>query len=268
MYTPSILILDSGAGGLSVAGEIRKQLPGARYIYFADTEYYPYGLKSESELLLRVCRIVDLVTTSFAIDIAVIACNTASTAVLDTLRSRFTIPFVGVVPAVKPAARMTKTGAIGVLATTGTVSRNYTLALINEFAGDRSVYLYGSPTLVEIAEAKLRGTIPDSSIISQEMAGLLMQAQPGEIDTVVLACTHFPLLKRELAECALSVSYWVDSGEAIARRVEHLVNRLGLGVSMTSTLSHILMTSFSSGAYDPSALNEYLGPYKMDMVEL
>lgn len=266
MHTPSILILDSGAGGLSVAGEIRKQLPGARYIYCADTEFFPYGSKSESELLLRVCQVIDVVTAQFAIDIAVIACNTASTAVLDTLRSRYTIPFVGVVPAIKPAAMLTQTGVIGVLATSGTVSRSYTGALIKEFASNCSVYLYGSPVLVDIAEAKLRGIKPDANAVTEELTGLLKQAPAEKIDTVVLACTHFPLLKSELAQSAPGVSYWVDSGEAIARRVLHWANHLGLADSIPQGKNVILTTSDASAVYNQNALDNYLGPHEVKAV--
>lgn len=272
MHSPSILILDSGAGGLSVAGEIRNRLPGARYVYLADTEFFPYGMRSESELLYRVCQAIEFATARFAIDIAVIACNTASTAILDSLRTRFSIPFVGVVPAIKPAARLSQTGAIGLLATNGTVSRSYTTALIKEFAGHCSVYLYGSPTLVEIAEAKLRGEHPDPFAISHELDGLLSQAPKGKIDTVVLACTHFPLLGDELTQCAPDITYWVDSGEAIARRVNHWVNHLGLIVpsSLPSALeqNRILVTSDSAGRYHSDTLTKYLGPHRIEVVQI
>lgn len=271
MHIPTILVVDSGAGGLTVTSEIRKQLPGARYIYFADTGYYPYGSKTELELLLRVSQIIERVTAQFDIDIAVIACNTASTVVLDALRSRFEIPFVGVVPAIKPAARLTRSGTIGVLATSGTVSRSYTAALIKEFASNCAVYLHGSPALVHFAEAKLCGQKPDIQEISRELALLLTQAPDRAIDTVVLACTHFPLLRHELAISGPGVSHWVDSGEAIARRVEHWVDHLRLAkkdVPSQGTIPGTFLTTATRLTYTESSLNSLLGPHQCALISL
>lgn len=261
MDIPRILILDSGIGGLSVASEIRKRNPAAKLHYLADLEYFPYGLRSEGELIDRVSWLITRVIREYPINIVVVACNTASTVVLDALRARFQMPFVGVVPAIKPAALLTKTRAIGVLATEGTVNRQYTANLIRDFASHCSVFLYGSQVLVETAENKLRGNHVAQSVINHEVEHLTKQAENECIDTVVLACTHFPLLISELKTAAPFVRHWVDSGAAIARRVEHWISHLGLDYSIPNKLNCFMVTE-SRFTYDAESIQRLLGAYE------
>jgi glutamate racemase len=148
----------------------------------------------------------------------VIACNSASTAVLDCLRAEFEVPFVGVVPAIKPAALCSGNKKIGLLATQGTVTRAYIDRLINEFAADCEVVRVGSQLLVELAEQKLRGeTVTDDRLLS--VIQPLLQA---EVDVVVLGCTHFPWFKADFQRLCPQIT-WLDSGQAIARRVDSLL---------------------------------------------
>lgn len=226
MSYPSVLVLDSGIGGLSIVGKIREFCTPSEIHYLADLAGFPYGIKSEQEIIRRVVNLLEANLPVYRPQVVVIACNTASTLVLDELRSRFKVPFVGVVPAIKPAAALTETGVIALLATEGTVNRHYTHKLVQDFAPDRRVILHGSAKLVLLAEQKLKGQPPAAAEIDQEISALknpLLQ-----LDTVVLACTHFPLLKEELCHALPQVKFWVDSGEAIARRVQYWLDQMGL----------------------------------------
>lgn len=261
MDVPRILVLDSGIGGLSVASEIRKQVPSAKLFYLADLEFFPYGVKTESALIDRVTWLINQVSRQFFFNIVVVACNTASTVVLNALRARFNLPFVGVVPAIKPAALLSKNRTVGVLATEGTVTRQYTANLIRDFASHCDVFLYGSQLLVDIAENKLRGEHIDQTAIRHEIDCLIRLSATNCIDTVVLACTHFPLLLPELKAAAPGIKHWVDSGEAIARRVQHWIDHLGLDCSQPNNLNCFMITA-SPFSYDNDAVRHLLGNYE------
>jgi len=216
-----ILLFDSGVGGLSVLDHIARALPGAPIVYVADNAGFPYGLKSEAELTARVPALLGRLVERYDPKVVVIPCNTASVIALGPVRAALDRPVVGTVPAIKPAALATRTRAIGVLGTLATVRQPYVDRLIVEFAADKQVFRHGSARLVEIAEAKLRGVAPDMAEIAAELAALTGQPGADAVDTVVLACTHFPLLADELAAVAPGLTF-VDSGVGIARRVAHL----------------------------------------------
>ena len=187
---PTVLVFDSGVGGLSVYNEIRQLLPNLHYIYAFDNVAFPYGEKSEEFIVERVVEIVTAVQQRYPLALAVIACNTASTVSLPALREKFAFPVVGVVPAIKPAARLTANGIVGLLATRGTVKRPYTRELIDRFANECRIEMLGSAELVELAEAKLHGEpVPLEELRRILRPWLRMQEPP---DTVVLGCTHFP----------------------------------------------------------------------------
>jgi glutamate racemase len=220
---PTILVFDSGVGGLSIYQEVQRLVPFARYVYASDNEAFPYGTKREEEVIARVSDVLHRLISRFAPDVLVVACNTASTVALPKLRSHIPIPLVGVVPAIKPAARVSKSRVIGLLATPGTVQRSYTRNLIDEFAQDCTVVRVGSSELVELAEDKLRGTTLDIERIRGIIAPLFAGEYGSKLDTVVLGCTHFPLLKTELTAASPWPVAWVDSGLAIAKRVRFLL---------------------------------------------
>ncbi|MGB5854534.1 MAG: glutamate racemase [Oceanisphaera sp.] len=226
----NILIFDSGMGGLSVYRELRQTLLGHQYLYLFDNACFPYGELTESRLVERVVELFTAFVARHPVDIAIIACNTASTYVLPALRQCLTIPVVGVVPAIKPAAEYSrqhqaansstsKPGHIGLLATPGTVSRCYTTELIQSFAADLQVSLLGTTELVEMAEDKLSGVPVDMPQLYKVLAPWLGEQGP---DTLVLGCTHFPLLAAEIGQCLPSAKL-IDSGAAIARRVISLL---------------------------------------------
>ena len=219
---PTVLVFDSGVGGLSVYNEIRQLLPNLHYIYAFDNVAFPYGEKSEEFIVERVLEIVTAVQQRYPLALAVIACNTASTVSLPALRDKFAFPVVGVVPAIKPAARLTANGVVGLLATRGTVKRPYTRELISRFANECKIEMLGSAELVELAEAKLHGEpVPLDELRRILRPWLRMQEPP---DTVVLGCTHFPLLAEELMQVLPEGTRLVDSGAAIARRTTWLIS--------------------------------------------
>ena len=220
--TPTILVFDSGLGGLTVFREIVKLRPGARYIYVADDAYFPYGQHTEDEIVARVVPLVGDLIAEHAPDLAVIACNTASTLVMTHLREAYSVPFVGTVPAIKPACASSKTKRVSVLGTKGTVKREYTKKLIADFAQGCDVTLVGAENLASLAEAALRGERVSDDAIAAEIAPCFLNGD-ARTDTVVLACTHYPLLINQMLALAPWSVDWIDPAPAIARRVSDLL---------------------------------------------
>jgi glutamate racemase len=218
-----ILVFDSGIGGLSVLGPIRALLPGAPIVYAADSAGYPYGTRRAAEIEARVPAMLGRLAERCDPELVVIACNTASTIALDAVRFALDLPVVGTVPAIKPAAALSRTRAIGVLGTEATVRQPYLDRLVEEFASDCMVVRHGSAELVDLAEAKLRGEATDP-LAYRRILDALFAAPGGErIDTVVLACTHFPLVEAELAAASSRPVRFVDGKEGIARRTAWLL---------------------------------------------
>ena len=216
---PTILLLDSGLGGLTVLAEVMRARPDAAYVYAADDAAFPYGDWPEAALADRVATLVACLVARFAPDLAVIACNTISTLVLPVLRDRFDLPFIGTVPAVKPAAALSRSGRISVLATPGTVRRDYTRGLVEAYAAGCQVDLVGSTRLARLAESELAGDPASDEAIRAEIAPCFRDEAGRRTDVVVLACTHYPLLLHRLRRLAPWPVTWVDSAPAIARRV-------------------------------------------------
>jgi glutamate racemase len=223
---PTILVFDSGLGGLTVMREIVKARPDAHYVYVADDAFFPYGHHAEDQIIARVVPLIGELIDAHSPDLVVIACNTASTLVMSHLRERYEIPFVGTVPAIKPACARSKTKHVSVLGTKGTVKREYTKALIRDFAQGCEVALIGSGELASLAEDALSGIEVSDLEISAEIAPCFVQnsADPrARTDTVVLACTHYPLLMDRLIRLAPWPVDWIDPAPAIARRVADLL---------------------------------------------
>jgi glutamate racemase len=216
-----LLFFDSGVGGLSVLGPTRALLPHAPIVYAADSAAFPYGERSEAEIAARVPALLGRLVERFHPRLAVIACNTASTIALDHVRAALDIPVVGTVPAIKPAALLSTNRVIGVLGTAATVRQPYVNDLAQQFASDCTVIRHGSPELVELAEAKLAGEAVSIEIVRAALAPLRGAARGEEIDVVVLACTHFPLLTDEISAAWPGVKL-IDGGLGIARRIAFL----------------------------------------------
>ena len=217
-----LLLFDSGVGGLSVLAEIRAALPNAPIVYVADNGGFPYGTKTEAEISARVPALLGRLVERYRPRLIVIACNTASTIALAGVRAALDLPIVGTVPAIKPAAEQSRTRVIGVLGTNATVRQPYVDDLSARFASDCQVLRHGSAELVQLAETSLRGRTTPDSAYAQVMAGLLDQEGGDRMDTVVLACTHFPLVADRLAKAAPRPLLFVDGAKGIARRVAHL----------------------------------------------
>jgi glutamate racemase len=255
-----VVIFDSGVGGLSVYQEIYALLPQVQFIYAFDNAAFPYGELDDATLIKRTNYIVTLLANQYQADLVVIACNTASTIVLPSLRQQLTIPVVGVVPAIKPAALISQTKSIGLLATPATVNRAYTHQLIQQFANGCDVKMIGSTRLVEMAEQKLRGKLVDIDELTEILA-----PWQGTVDSIVLGCTHFPLIKQEILLALNHQINVIDSGKAIAKRVALL---LALPTDVAAITSSIKNVTYSSAATsDAAALNKSLNEMQLDIIQ-
>ena len=247
----TILVFDSGLGGLTVYREIRYARPGADFIYAADDAAFPYGAIPEPALVAAVTTLMGELIAAHRPDLIVIACNTASTIVLSDLRKKFSLPFVGTVPAIKPACANSVTRHVAVLGTEATVAREYTRALIRDHAGDCRVTLVGSKALAAYAEAELIGTPVSDEAIQAEIAPCFRE-DGARTDTVVLACTHYPLLIDRLRQLAPWPVAFVDPAPAVARRVNEL-----LGPAPFPKHSGKTRTVFTSGRPPRAALARF-----------
>ncbi|MBB4039782.1 glutamate racemase [Microvirga flocculans] len=252
---PTILVFDSGLGGLTVFSEVLKVRPDARYVYAADDAGFPYGRLSEAVLAERVVGVMERLIGLYDPDLVVVACNTASTIVLPHLRARFPIPFVGTVPAIKPAAKTTQTGSLTVLATPGTVARDYTRDLIETYAAGCRVNLVGSRRLAGFAEAELAGNPVADAELLEELRPCFVEDDGGRTDVVALGCTHYPLLLARFQALAPWPVTWIDPAPAIARRVIQL---LGEPVPGHEADDDEALALFTSGAGMSAALRSAL----------
>lgn len=252
---PTVLLFDSGLGGLTVFREIATLRPDARFIYAADDAFFPYGRHSEATLVARVLSVLDGLITAHRPDLVVIACNTASTLVLCQLRVRFKVPFVGTVPAIKPACAASVSKLVSVLGTEATVKREYTRALIRDFAEGCAVTLVGSARLAELAESELMGEPVEDADVAAEIAPCFVAANGTRTDTIVLACTHYPLLLDRLQRLSPWPVKFIDPAPAIARRVAELLGAGGGGPPRPARLV------FSSGRPLRPGLRTTLGRF-------
>jgi glutamate racemase len=225
---PTILVFDSGLGGLTVLREIVKVRPDAHYVYVADDDFFPYGRHSEDEIIARVVPMVGELIGTHKPDLVVIACNTMSVSVMAHLRAAYGVPFVGTVPAIKPACAASKTRRVSVLGTKATVKREYTQALIRDHGQGCEVTLVGSADLASLAEAALSGVeVGDKEIFAELAPCFVGDGDKARTDTIVLACTHYPLLMERLVRLAPWPVDWIDPAPAIARRVSDLLRPPG-----------------------------------------
>ena len=211
-------VFDSGAGGLTILSALRKHLPYENYVYFGDTANCPYGMRSDAdivELSLRANRFL----IEQGVKLIVVACNTASLAALKTLRNAFSVPIVGVVPAVQLAARASKTGRIGVAATYHAAQSSYLRQLIAEEAQGKQVYTVGCPELVSLVE---QGQV-DGPLVEQAVRAALQPLLAHDVDIIVLGCTHFPALRAMMELVAGQQVKVIDSALAVASYTQALL---------------------------------------------
>lgn len=267
LQTPKVLVFDSGLGGLTVLAEVTRQRPDVRCLYAADDAGFPYGRLSEPDLIGRVAAVMSRLIADYAPDAVVIACNTASTLVLPHLRAAYPhLPFVGTVPAVKPAAAQSNSKIISVLATPGTVARDYTHDLVRNYAAHCEVTLVGSTKLASLAEMFMKGEPVSDSAILDEIAPGFVEKDGRRTDCIVLACTHYPLLLTQFERLAPWPVAWIDPAEAIARRVDHVL-RDDLGLPRSDARpneSHSAL--FTTGSAPGSALAAALARRGIDKI--
>jgi len=254
-----VLVFDSGVGGLTIARELSEMAPALEMDYAADTGFFPYGDKSDAELRQRLPKVAKALFDHVRPDVFVIACNTASTLALEEVRAVLPCPVVGTVPAIKPAAAQSQSGTIGLLATPGTIRRSYTDRLISEFAADVGVIKHGSLDLVELAEAVARGETPDIEQFKAAQRTLFDAPGGEEIDTIVLACTHFPLVRDQLIESAPREICYIDSGAAIARQTLRQLVRIGRAEARSQSGGRAFITDTAEGAEGLIAVFERFG---------
>ena len=259
--TAPILLFDSGVGGLTVLAQLRKLRAEAPLIYAADLAGLPYGEKSEAEVAARVAGLLGRMSERFRPRLITIACNTASTIALGMVREVLHVPIVGTVPAIKPAAEITTTGTIGLLGTAATVRQKYVDDLEREFAAGKRLIRFACPGLVETAEAKLRGEAPDPAVFAAAAAGLRNQPGGPDIDTVVLACTHLPLIEDELRRAIGGNVRFVDGAQGIARRIAYLTQ----GEEFLRTSQDIAVVTGSLA--EAGKLAEAFKKYGLDRIE-
>ena len=242
---PTILVFDSGLGGLTVYREIAAVRPDANFVYLADDAAFPYGALAEPALIARVVALLDETIAIHKPDLVVVACNTASTIALPELRKKFAVPFVGTVPAIKPACAASQTRRVAVLGTEATVKREYTRALIRDHGQGCEVDLVGSKQLATYAEAELRGEpVSDAALLAE--IDPCFRDDGNRTDTVVLACTHYPLLIARLEQIAPWPVNFIDPAPAIARRVAHLLE--GMAAVTAKGMTHAIFTSRTAPA--------------------
>ena len=255
--SPRIRVFDSGLGGLTVFREIVRARPDAEFIYAADNALFPYGAVDEQTLIARIVGLMEGWIEQHQPDLVVIACNTASTLVLPVLRQHFDLPFVGTVPAIKPACAASLSKRVTVLGTDATVRREYTKALIRQDGGGCDVALVGSAKLAGFAEAELAGVPVSDDAILAEIAPGFVDADGRRTDTVVLACTHYPLLTSRFERLAPWQVRWIDPAPAIARRVVDLV-----GPAIRPDATDEALVIFTSGRDVPAVLTSALARRK------
>lgn len=228
-------VFDSGVGGLTILSALRQELPYENYIYFGDTAHCPYGTRSDAEIIelsVRVCRFL----IEQGVKLIVVACNTASQAALNSLRATFTsIRFVGVVPAVKPAARATKKGRIGIAATNQAAKAIYLQQLIDEFAGGIQAYAVGCPELVTLVEQGELDGLAVEEMVNQALQPIIRE----DVDVIVLGCTHFPALRPVIERVTAHKIHIIDSGTAVARRTHYVLDAEGLIQPDNSSYAHM-----------------------------
>lgn len=241
----TILVFDSGVGGLSVLREARMLMHRQRFVYVGDDAGFPYGDWEESKLTDRMVGLFDTLIQQFDPKLVIVACNTASTLIMPALRSRFDIPFVGIVPAIKPAAERTASGLITVLATPGTVKRRYIQELIKEFASHRDVNLVGATKLARLAEDHMQGNKIDTEVLREEITPCFVEKDGLRTDIVTLGCTHYPFLVNEMRKLAPWPVDWLDPAEAVARHALTVLGNVnGFNTSGAKPLEDIaIMTS-------------------------
>ncbi|NVN43139.1 aspartate/glutamate racemase family protein [Asaia siamensis] len=219
-----VLAFDSGIGGLAVVQALRTTLPeDTRIDYLADNALFPYGEQEDSLLVTRLLSLMEERIAHLRPDVVLIACNTASTIALDALRARFDVPFVGCVPPVRWAARISQSRVFGLLATRGTARRPYLRSLRDSYAADCEMIVHGARTLADLAEQAFLGRPVDDALVAGELRHLFEAPQGQKIDTIGLGCTHYTFLTDAFLRLCPPDINWLDPAVPVAQQVNRVL---------------------------------------------
>ncbi|WP_173569538.1 glutamate racemase [Acetobacter conturbans] len=272
MISPSpaqgcILAFDSGIGGLGIVAALRRRLPDAHIDYIADTALFPYGEQEDGFLCRHIVTLLSEAVRALKPDVVVVACNTASTLALAALRDACPdTPFIGCVPAIRWAARISHSRVIGLLATRATVRRPYVASLREQFAPDCMLIAHGARHLADYAEQAFRGKEVDPALIKQEVAGLFGQPEGNRIDAVALGCTHYTFVLEALRAASPDHVAWLDPADAVARQTVTVLETLTCASAGQSTRTESLW--FTAPPADATLLAEHLRPFGYQHAEL
>jgi len=256
-------VFDSGIGGLSVLLEIRRLLPAEKLIYVADSVYIPYGEKTADFICARSEKIAAFLLEQGA-KALVLACNTATAAAIGTLRERYPkLPIIGMEPALKPAAAVTQTGVIGVLATSGTLGSAKFAVLRERFAGHLRVLTQPCPGLVEYIEVG-----DNSEVLRERLIEWTKPLLKAGCDTLILGCTHYPFIKPQLSKLLPASIHLIDSGVAVAKRLQQVLGKQQL-LSLQTELGDTLFYSSANPTCMEERLPQLWGQHeKVSLLEL
>lgn len=231
-------VMDSGVGGLSVLQHLTRQLPHEHFIYFADSAYAPYGNKSADTIQARCFNIADTLIGQGA-KALVVACNTATAAAIGAMRQHYTLPIIGMEPAVKPAAAASKNGIIGVLATTGTLHSAQFAALLEHYGQNVQVVTQACVGLVECIEQGLLDAPQTQSLLQHYCQPLIAAGA----DTIVLGCTHYPFVRKHIQNIVGPNVTLIDTGAAVAKRLQQVLAQTQLLNTSTQAGQYVFLTS-------------------------
>ncbi|WP_428374381.1 glutamate racemase [Lichenicoccus sp.] len=254
----SLLAFDSGIGGYGIVGALRTRLPLATVTMLSDNAVYPYGEVPDAALLARIEQVIGTAIAEMAPDAVVIACNTASTVALASLRQRFAVPFVGTVPPIKWAASLSRTRHIGLLATAATVRRPYLRDLAARFAPDCTLVAHGARGLADLAEAAFRGAPVPRDAIRRELDALFEQPGGALVDVVCIGCTHYSFLLDALRAGSPPGILWLDPAEAVARRTAEVLAERDVAAAVAAGGGRAL---FTAPPGDPERLLRRIGEF-------
>lgn len=262
MQNSPVGIFDSGIGGLSVLKEIRKSLPNESIVYFADSANCPYGSKAQAEAQALAREKVEFLL-EHGCKLIVIACNTVTAVAIDEFRSTFTVPFIGMEPALKPAALQTKTGKIGVLATENTFNGRLFKQTREKYANGMDVFAQPGLGLVELVEKGEYNSKKARQLLKKYLLPMIAQG----VDTLVLGCTHYPFLKETIEMIMPHPIFVIDSSTAVAAQTKRVLDRFGLRSDEQTPPTFSFYTTGEKNRADQILSQTMNSPYRLTQIK-
>ena len=261
-----VLAFDSGIGGLGIVRALRAQAPATRVDYLADTAVFPYGEQEDRFLISRIVTLIGEAIARHHPQVVIVACNTASTLALSALRAAYpTTPFVGCVPPIRWAARQTRTGVIGLLATRATIRRPYLTELHAQYAPGCTLLTHAAPLRAGYAEQLFRGEAVPDLLIEQEIRGLFDKPASTQLDAIGLGCTHYTFVLDRLRALTPPDIAWLDPADAVARHACTMLQTLPASAQVQAAPDHAWFTALPE---NPAALTAQLPPFGYDKIAI